>query len=88
LSAQENLTENDVIDAVRRGALEVPAEVRDLIVRPSDWMTANPPSEWQLFLRWLRRAKPQPPANDAQTARLEATLRFIEARVNSEQRTE
>ena len=88
LSTQEHLTDDELIQAIKRGTLEIPAEVRDLILRPQDWMTANPPSEWQLFLRWLRRNKPQPPANDAQSAKLDAAIRYIESRVNSERITD
>jgi hypothetical protein len=88
LSAQENLPDDEVIDAVKRGTLAVPAEVRDLILRPQDWMTAHPPSQWQLFLRWLRRNQPEAPANDPQSAKLEAVIRFIETRVETRVQSE
>lgn len=83
LSAQENLTEDEVIDLVRSGALAVPADIRTLIVRPQDWMTAQPASGWEALLRWLR-PKRAPKANPAQTRKIEDVIAFIEGRVNSE----
>lgn len=83
LSAQENLTEDEVIDAVRSGALVVPADIRTLIVRPQDWMTAQPANGWELILRWLR-PKRAPKTNPEQTRKVEAVIAFIEGRVNSE----
>ncbi len=85
LAAQENLPEEGVIDAVKNGTLDVPAEVRELIIRPQDWMTANPPTQWALFLRWLRRNQPTSAMDTPKNAKLEAVIRFIETRVDSEQ---
>lgn len=83
LSTQENLTEDEVIDAVRSGELAVPADIRTLIVRPQDWMKAQPASGWEALLRLLR-PKRAPKVNPEQTRRIEAVIAFIERRVNSE----
>lgn len=82
LSAQENLTEDEVIDAVRSGELAVPADIRTLVVRPQDWMKAQPASGWELILRWLRPKRPAK-TNPEQSRKIEAVIAYIEGRVNS-----
>lgn len=83
LTAQENLTEDEVIDAVRSGALAVPANIRTLIVRPQEWMTAQPAMGFEVLLRWLR-PKRAPKVNPEQTRKIEEVIAYIEARVNGE----
>lgn len=87
LSVQENLPEDEVMNAVQRGTLVVPDDVRSLIIRPQDWMTAQTASPWELFLRRLRPNRP-PKTNPEQTKKLEGVIRFIEDRVNSERTSE
>ena len=84
LSSQGNLPEDDVIDAVQRGNLAVPDEVRSLLIRPQDWLSATQPGQWELLLRWLRPNR-TPVTNDAQSKKIDAVIHFIETRVNSEQ---
>jgi hypothetical protein len=83
LSSQENLTEDEVIDAVRSGTLAVPADIRTLIVRPQDWMKAQPVSGWEQLLRLVRPKRPRK-TNPEQTRKIEDAIAFIEGRVNSE----
>lgn len=83
LSAQENLTEDEVVDAARSGALTLPADIRTLVVRPQDWMTTRPAGGLELILRWLRPRRP-PKISPEQSRKIEAAIAFIESRVNSE----
>jgi hypothetical protein len=83
LSVQENMPEDDVVDAVQRGDLRVPDDVRRLIIRPQDWMKAKPVNPWELFLRRLRPNRP-PKTDPALTQKLEGAIRYIEQLVQGE----